>query len=171
VPRSTKSLLVLSVIGTAIAVALTVFYLFAFPAKAAGSPSSAGAQRVLQSVQLPVDQRLINVSWRCEPGGCQPWFLMRTMKRGERAEKHTLVSPGHALILVSESHEAGVWQTRNVGNIGMPSGLRLVSVEWRCQPGTECELWLDVRPARAGEEAFGYTFTDSRTHWFITEQP
>jgi len=131
-------------------------------------PGPSRADTTTTRVTLPVDQKLVGVSWRCEDSVCRPWFLMRLMERKESARSYTF-SEGWRMILVTETREPGNWQWKTVRTVTLPRGQRLTGVSWRCGPSGACFPWYLMRPLN-GARPRSYTFTDDENVILIRER-
>lgn len=120
-------------------------------------------------VTLPVDQKLVDVSWRCgRNGACVPWFLTRLIGRKEAMRSYTFTD-GTRTILVTETRGPGNWPWDRVRSVALAAGQRLLEVSWRC--GADgCTPWFLTAPIE-GRAPRTHVFTDGRDVILIEETP
>ncbi len=148
-------------------IALAVFLAAFFCADAAAAGTSAGSKPA-RFVTLSVDQKLLDVSWRCAAGACVPWFLTRTMARTDAPRMFTL-NGGDAELIVSETRTGPAWPKAAVTVImTLPIDQRLLAANWACKPGG-CVLSFLTRTMGPKEQARGYLFTDGETEYYLQE--
>ncbi len=157
-PKAFRSTLtVLGLIGAASAAGL------------AAVPARADPAKEVHRVTLPVDQKLVDVSWQCaDKQPCRPWYLMRVMNSRDVTRSYTF-SGGDTTIIVTETREGGAWSTAEGPRVVLPIEQKLVGVRWLCRSGLKCEPWYLTRIFTDRESEGGYTFTDGETSYLILE--
>lgn len=114
----------------------------------ASSVATADAHGDMTRIVLPVDQKLVDVAWRCPSDGtCAPWFLTRLMGRNETTRSYTFTGGGRT-ILVIETRDPGNWPWERVRTMVLPPGQRLLEVGWRCDRDG-CVPWFLTSPIEA----------------------
>ncbi len=117
---------------------------------------------------LSVDQRLLDVNWRCADGECVPWFLTKTMERTDVPRVFTL-NGGDAGYIVSETRSGPAWPKASSSVImTLPLDQRLLAAHWACKPGG-CALSFLTRTMGPLEQPRGYLFTDGETEYYLRE--
>jgi len=126
----------------------------------------------LTRVTLPVDQKLLDVAWRCDgQKACEPWYLLRVMTKIDEAGSYLIWSPDlEVRYFISENRVSGYWRTEDAGTIKLSVEQRLVGVSRLCPRDGTCEPRLVTRHMKSGEQARGYTFTDGQRSYYIWEK-
>lgn len=142
-----------------------LMFLCAGTTASAQTATQANLPRVLT---LSVDQRLLDVSWRCAAGKCVPWFLTKTMERTDVPRVFTL-NGGDVGYIVSETRSGPAWPKARVTVImSLPLDQRLLGANWACKPGG-CVLSFLTRTLGPREQAKAYLFTDGETEYLLQE--
>lgn len=141
----------------------------AIAASVASAPPAEAADRqnLPRFITLSVDQKLLDVSWRCQADQCEPWFLTHVM--GPADEPRTFTLNGKGEYVVSETRDGPSWPRPEESVIvTLPVDQRLIGVNWVCASGG-CSLSFLTRtmPAKAVEN--GYIFTNGVTEYYIRE--
>jgi len=144
-------------------------FILLFLAWTASVPMAHAQDTPVSRVMLPVDQKLVDVAWRCPADGtCSPWFLTRLMGRKEATRSYTF-SDGVRSIIVSETREPGNWPWERVRTMVLPQGQRLREIGWRCDRDG-CEPWSLTVPFE-GRDPRTHVFTDGKDVILVEERP
>jgi hypothetical protein len=118
-------------------------------------------------ITLSVDQKLLDVSWRCPSGRCEPWFLTHVMSQADEARTFTL--NGNGDYVVSETRDGPAWpRAQETVFVTLPVDQRLAGVNWICR-ADGCALSFLTRTMQAGAVENGYIFTNGETEYYIRE--
>lgn len=118
-------------------------------------------------ITLSVDQKLLDVSWRCQSGRCEPWFLTHVMGQADVARTFTLNGSGD--YVVSETRNGPAWpRAQETTFVTLPVDQRLIAVNWVCKAGG-CALSFLTRTMGTAAVENGYIFTNGETEYYIRE--
>jgi hypothetical protein len=150
--------------------ALTIGLAAALFLPASSTPAASAAIRpeaMPKFITLSVDQKLLDVSWRCRSDKCEPWFLTHVMGPADVARTFTLNGRGD--YIVSETRDGPAWPRPEVSTIiTLPVDQRLIGVNWLCG-SSGCSLSFLTRTMPAAAVENGYIFTNGAEEYYIRE--